>query len=242
MISIQNNPSFEKLSADKGGDFGSASLPGVIATSNVITLESVSNSYKDDRQGFKPHQGIDFTASLKLPCGARDLLVAHLGKAGADLLISDWSGRVSFDNTVMVPKTNQAVLFVDSNNKARNRKYAESGAKTTQEEDFRAAGLEFADDLQATIICATLVGKAKHIGLDISKEASSWKEKQAAAVNQLSEAEFELLSKLRDGEVRSRSGALRVDVTGRLRASGFDGYSFSFCWAFGGGSPAELKN
>jgi len=195
--------------------------------------------YPDNRDDFPPHRAIDFKVTQDRQIQTGDLLEKLLGKDAA-ILRQDWGVRINFDKDA--PSANQAVLFRESNNKARNRAHAKTGDKTTQEEDFKAAGLDFADDTQATIVCATLVRKAKDAGLDISKGASTWKSKQPDALVKLNESEIDLLTKLRDGVVRSRSGALGVGDLGRLRACFFNGAGgFANFWAFGGVSPAESK-
>lgn len=112
----------------------------------------------------------------------------------------------------------EQIKWYSSGIRTRNSDCAEGGAETTQEDDFKGVGLEFADDMQATIVCAILVKKARDAGLDLKEEAYSWEEKQSAAVNLLNESELELLTNLKDGVVRTRSGALDIDDLGCLRA------------------------
>ena len=178
------------------------------------TLTSTKREYKDNRPGFSDHPAVDFHVTLSRPESAREVLKALLGD-DADVLISDWGDRLNLDQ--VAPVTSTVTLFLDSNNKARNRDYANRGDKTTQEEDFKSAGLAFGNDLQATIICAALVNKAK--GSD-----------------KLSAGETDLLSKLRPGGVvRVSSGSLAVWADGRLRSRYTDSDGRSGDWAFGGG-------
>ena len=214
-----------------------ASKYGMAAVSVSSPLESERQNYDDSRSRLDVHPAIDFSVTLDPKIVAADHLRELLGEEDAKVVMSDWGNRIDF--TKNVSGSNKAALFIDSNNKARNRDFAAKGASTTQEEDFKASGLEFADDLQATIICATLVKKAKDAGLDLSEDASSWKNDQPEALSQLNEAELDLLTKLRDGVVRSRSGALDVDDDGRLRANYVNDYGFAHRWAFGGVPSAE---
>lgn len=196
------------------------------STSIASPLESERQNYDDTRSGVAPHPAINFSVAVNSDVVAAAHLRELLGE-DATVLMSDWGNRIDF--TKNVPDSNKATLFKYSNNKN----------PTTQGEDFKASGLEFADDLQATIVCATLVKKAKDAGLDLSKDASSWKENQSEAISQLNEAELDLLTKLRDGLVRSRSGALYVRDFGRLRANDDYDYSYPNLWAFGASPSAE---
>lgn len=198
------------------------------STSIASPLESERQNYDDTRPGVAPHPAINFSVAVNSNVGAAAHLRELLGE-DATVLMSDWGGRIDF--TKNAPDSNKATLLIDSNNKSC----------TTQGEDFKTLGLEFADDLQATIVCATLVKKAKDAGLDLSKDASSWKENQSEAISQLNEAELDLLTKLRDDVVRSRSGALHVDGYGRLRAGYYFDDSYPSYWAFGASPSAESK-
>ena len=213
-------------------------LPPVPSVTTV--LESSSREYSDKRPGFSPHQATDFKASVNPSVNADKFLVESLGQADAKQLMLDWGGRVDF--RIAAPNSNEVTLFHESNNKARNADFAPRGAKTTQVADLKAAGLDFADDLQATIVCAALVKKARDAGLSLIKDASSWRVEQGEALAKLNEAEIDLLTKLRTGAVRTCSGALGVDDDGRLRAFNFFAYDFPCRWAFGGAASAESKS
>jgi hypothetical protein len=196
------------------------------STSIASPLESERQNYDDARPGVAPHPAINFSVAVNSDVVASAHLRELLGE-DATVLMSDWGDRIDF--TKYAPTSNKVTLLIDSNNKDR----------TTQDEDFKASGLEFADDLQATIVCATLVKKAKDAGLDLREVASSWKENQSEAISQLNEAELDLLTKLRDGVVRSRSGALAVDSDGRLRVfNDYDG-GYRNRLAFGASPSAE---
>lgn len=199
-----------------------------ISTSIASPLESERQNYGDTRSGVAPHPAINFSVAVNSDVVAAAHLRELLGE-DATVLMSDWEDQIDF--TTNAPESNKATLLIDSNNKNRQ----------TQGEDFKASGLEFADDLQATIVCATLVKKAKDAGLDLSKGASSWKENQSEAISQLNEAELDLLTKLRNGVVRSRSGALGVYDDGRLRVNRYLGGSYPYRWAFGASPSAESK-
>lgn len=216
-----------------------ASLPTreLTAEQTVILESPIEKEYADSRQGFGPHKAIEFNVTVNSRVMASVLLEELLGNDAA-VLISDWGNHVNFDQQAATD--NKVVLFTKSNNKARNTKYAETGDKTTQQDDFKAAGLQFADDLQATIVCATLVKKAKEVGLDLSKAASTWQSQQWEALGKLHPLEVDLLAKLKDGVVRTSSGALIVSDIGRLRANNYVcGSSNPGCWALGGDALAE---
>jgi len=89
-----------------------------------------------------------------------------------------------------------------------------------------------------------LVKKAENAGLALADSADSWNRDDFVDTGKLKGEEFDLLVKLRDGVVRTRSGALFVDVFGRLRADYFydDDDGHADVWAFGGVvSSAESK-
>jgi hypothetical protein len=152
----------------------------------------------DNRTGFKPHRAYLF---LVVPSKGTVLeeLKNLLGEEAANQLVKDWGSRCDLNQKLEVSKV---ALFLDSNNKARNRKYAALGDVTTQEEDFAATGNEFASDLAVTLLCARIYRKMKD---NVA----------------LSEGEQDLYQKLKDGVIRSCSGALALDDIGRLRALNF---------------------
>ena len=200
-------------------------------------LTAASASYNDTREGFGPHNAIKFAVEQSTKVKLGELLKSLLGKEDAAILMSDWGDRINFNDDA--PSKSEVVLFLDSNNKARNRSNAEEGARTTQEEDFKGAGLAFADDRQAIIVCATAVKRARIAGLDLSKSTSTWAAEQSRALGRLTESEINLLSTLGDGVVRSCSGGLGVHADGRLHASDFSDFSSAGDWAFGGPSRPE---
>ena len=167
--------------------------------------------------------------SLKLPANQPIAFVLSelLGADDAALLIADWRDRgITFNDNA--PSESDATFFPSSNNKTR----------LTQKADFKAAGLRgMADDLQATLICAVLVRKARDAGIDPTKPSKEWNKTAAANLNP---QELGLLIKLRDGLVRTCFGALGVYAGDRLRASDcFDGGGYPRSWALGGSSAAE---
>ena len=199
-------------------------------------LQAAYQEYPDSRTGIAAHPAVCF--DLQLPPGqsVAAFLQEQLGAADVQQLKEDWAARgVNLDYDA--PLRSQAILFLDSNSKARNRQYAPRGAQTTQEEDFKSAALEgFANDVQMTLICAALVKKARDAGIDLTKNSEDW---DVAATGKLKPEELDLLAKLRDGLVRTSSGALGVDDDGRLRAffyyaGGVPGY-----WAAGAAPAAE---
>ena len=96
--------------------------------------------------------------------------------------------------------------------------------------------------MEATLICAALVKKAENAGLALADSADSWDRSDFVDTGKLKGEEFDLLVKLRDGAVRTRSGALFVHAYGRLRADYFSVSAVAFNWAFGGVvSSAESK-
>lgn len=173
----------------------------------------------DSREGFAPHGAYLFSVASSKGTVLAELKTL-LGEEAANRLAMDWDGRCDLNQKL--PAT-QVALFLDSNNKARNRDYADRGDKTTQGEDFEATGHQFAGDLAATLLCARIFKKAQ-------------------GGEPLSEGEQDLYQKLMDGVLRSCSGALDViDDGGRLRARGFSGSRVSFFWALGSPLSPELK-
>ena len=219
-------------SPEKGSDIA---LDKNVASA-ALKLESERRYYQDNRRGFAPHPAIDFTVKEDREISRADLLIDLLGEDAA-VLMSDWGNRIDF--TKNASGSSKVALFIDSNYKARNEDYAEEGAITTQDEDLRRSDLDFADDWEATKICAAVLKKAKNAGLDLSTDASSWKNDQSEAVGKLDDTDLDLLAKLRDGSVRSRSGGLTCVDYGRLRAYGFHGISHGYYWALGGERKIE---
>lgn len=184
----------------------------------VATPEGVYVELKDSREGFDPHKAYLFLVE-KSQGTVRQELETLLGKEDTDLLAEGWGTRCNLDQPL---DATQVALFLASNNKARNRDYAEPGDKTTQEEDFTATVYEFSSDLAATLLCARILAKYR-------------------TGTPLSDAQQDVKSKQEQGVIRSCSGALVVDVVGRLRAYHFDVNGYSDCWAFGSSRSPESK-
>ena len=171
----------------------------------------------DDRKGFAPHRAYLFSVAPSKGT-VLDELKTLLGEAAANQLAKDWEGRCNLDQKL---EATEVALFLDSNNKARNRDYADKDAKTTQEEDLKATGHQFAGDLAATLLCARIYRKVQD-GVP------------------LSEGEQDLYQKLEKRGLRSRSGALAIVGDGRLRNDGFFGGRNSTDWALG--APLSLES
>ena len=188
----------------------------------VGQLQAASQEYPDSRPGVAAHPAVRFDLQLSPGESEAAFLAAELGPEDATQLISDWVVR-GVDLEGNVPEHNSAVLFQDSNNKARNRDSAPRGAKTTQQEDLEGAGLKFfADDREMTNICAKVVGKARR-GESLSAE------------------EQDLYRKLRCGVVSCCSGALYVGGNGRLRANDCNDDGYSGRWAAAAPLASESK-
>jgi hypothetical protein len=198
----------------------------------AAVLQATPTEYPDDRHGVAAYPAIRFDLALSAGQPVAAFLKEQLGEPGAQTLINDWAELgVSIDGNA--PLQNQAILVLDSNNKARARQ-TDRHANTTQEEDLKGAGLRVADDIQATIICAALVRKAIDAGLDRSSTGTWGRSK-------LSEQELDLLTKLRDGAVRTSSGALVVNGRGCLRAAFYSPYDYPSSWVVGA-APLRNKN
>ena len=172
----------------------------------------------DTREGFAPHRAYLFSVAPSKGTVLEELKTL-LGEQAANRLATDWGGRCDLNQKL--PET-QVALFLDSNNKARNRNYADRFDKTTQEEDFQATVHQFAADLAATLLCARIFKKAQ-------------------GSEPLSEGEQDLYQKLKDGVLRSCSGALVIVDDGRLSAFYFGDDGFSYHWALGSPLSPELK-
>ena len=212
-----------------GGDEG-ASVP----ISSPLKCEA--QKYNDTRFLVAPHPALNFSVIEEREISAADLLKELLGEEDADFLIKEL--RHYFDSTKCAPGSNKVAFFLDSDKKARDKKSKGLLERTTQEKDFQASGLEFADDLQAIIVCATLVKKAKDAGLDLTKGLLYWKNDQSEAVSKLNEMELVLLGALSTGAVRSRSLDISIQADGRLHACTHSDLSLDYTWAFGGVSSA----
>lgn len=148
----------------------------------------------------------------------------------------------NFNLNGALPKLSELAYFWNSHDKARNRQYAHSADKTTQQEDFDATGYDFGNDRVAVLFCARLVSRARDLKLDLTKVPDHWANSQAEIFNRFSEGEREILKQLRTGVIRTFSGALILDGDGRLRAPGFfDDAGCSHDRAFGSPPSPESK-
>jgi len=172
----------------------------------------------DNRKGFGTHPAYLFSVEPSKGTVLEEL-TELLGKEAAEQLVTDWGDRCNLNQKL---EATQVALFLDSNYKARNRDYADKGDKTTQEEDFTATKHQFATDLAATLLCARIVKKAQ-------------------GSEPLSEGEQDLYQKLKEGYLRSCSGALGIYDFGRLRTGRFDGDRRPFHWALGSPLSPESK-
>jgi hypothetical protein len=206
-----------ELSAKSAGALEKASeaLP---EPKTPATPTGVRADLPDPREGFAPHRAYLFSVAPSRG-SVMDELKELLGERAAEQLAKDWGDRCDLNQSF---KGGQVSLFLDSNNKARNRDYADRGDKTTQEEDFKATGHQFAGDLAATLLCARIFRKVRD---NLS----------------LSEGEQDLYQKLKDGVLRSCSGALAFDDIARLRARSFHVSWGSNSWALGSPLSPELK-
>lgn len=195
-----------------------STLPSTEAATPMATAAGVYVELPDSRDGFAAHKAFIFSVPPSRGT-VLDELKELLGKDAADQLVKDWGNRCDLNRRL--EKTDVGI-FLDSNNKARNRHYANRNDKTTQLEDFVATGKQFADDLALTLLCARV-----------------WKKFNDR--DSLSEGEKDLYKKLKDGVIRSCSGALDIDGYGRLRAyDSYDG-SGSDGWASSSRRSPELK-
>lgn len=192
----------------------------------ALSLKSERQDYNDTRSGVAAHSAIDFSVVVNRDVAAVTYLRELLG-ADAEGLMSDLRDQIDFRKNV--PGSNKATLVLDSNEKNRE----------TQDQSLKASGLEFADDLQATIVCATLFAKARAAGLPLTEVTSCWKVSYRDAVSKLDEKEIDLLTKLTDGKVRSRSFEFFFNDWGRLRASSARDHGHPNVWGFGASPSAE---
>ena len=195
----------------------------------ALSLKSERQDYKDTRSGVAAHPAIDFSVVVNRDVSAMTYLREFLG-ADAEGLMGALHDKIDFRKNV--PGSNKATLLLDSNEKNREG----------QVQSLKASGLEFADDLQAAIVCATVFRKAIGVGLCLTESTSCWKVSYKDAVSKLDEKEIDLLTKLRDGSVRSRSFDFFFSDWGRLCASSTPSNthpnSFVFCF---GASPSAAQ-
>ena len=190
----------------------------------VTTAATPAGAYvelPDNRKGFGPHRTYLFSMEPSKGTVLEEL-TALLGPKAAKQLAADWGNRCDLNQKL---EATEVALFLDSNNKARDRYIANWGDKTTQEEDFQATVHQFAADLAATLLCARIFKKAQDS-------------------EPLSEGEQDLYQKLKDGVLRSCSGALVIfdDDDGRLRARiFFNVRRSSRLWALGSPLSPELQ-
>lgn len=205
-----------------------AALP--IVLSGGITLVSWAGGYVDSRNLLALQGGLDFTVRVKSPLSPNEFLRQLLGASDAQEILSAWKSKNSLIDAD-APETCRVVLFTNSNNKTLD----------VQKEDLEAANFTLADDLQATIICATVVKKALDLNLDLSSESQLWEGKsaniltelQVAGPDALNDREYYLLSTLHEGVIRTRSGALTLYENGKLRVIFGRDFSHLRDYAFG---------
>ncbi|MCB0334462.1 MAG: hypothetical protein KDD55_13245 [Bdellovibrionales bacterium] len=205
-------------------------------------LEGERERYRDRGEATTAHPAIRFELEFNTEWNGKSALRALLG-TDAGVLLKEWGERVDFDTTI--PPVCQAILFTQSNSKSRDRTFAHPGEVRTQDEDFQHAFSEaindghrfrFADDLQATFVCAAVLSKARSRGglLDQPVEQSLISGRPPKGI---SREEWALLSRLRKGLVRTANGGLRIDEYSRLRATSNEGEGLDSRWAFGQVAP-----
>ena len=194
---------------------------------NILANQAI---YPDSR-GFEDHNAIEFSVAVTHRLTARKLLLELLGSNGV-ITMGHCFGSVDFDKPA--PICSRFVLFLESDNKARNLQYAARNATTSQQDDFTAAGLKFADNLQSLIVCAAIIKKAKVVGLDLSKDPSCWERECPKALKELNALEINLLTKLKTGLLRTSSFGLAINQRGCLRVRNLPNESRSNYWALGG--------
>lgn len=168
------------------------------------------------------------------PCDGTivDELTTRLGDRAASQLVETWRNRDLL--ALMLEKETEIAVFSDSNSMARNEYYDEPGERVTQEEYLKSAGYTFASEAAAIALCARLVEKASKLGVNLKGEPVDWLHSEADKLSQLSEADAALLTRLKLGVMRTRSGALGIDASGHLRAfSYFPEGASTNAWAFG---------
>ncbi|MDC0358197.1 hypothetical protein OAO01_05215 [Oligoflexia bacterium] len=201
-------------------------LPAARLTEEILNnLKTSELIYKDKRWRFNDHIATKCEVTMSETVRASALLKEILG-TDANRVMTDWAkvADISFDGDT--PLKCEAIVFHDSNCKSTCKKARMISGRgrrerSSQEEDFNAARPKlagFADDVEATIVCAALVRKAKDAGLDLRAEAKTWEVDQKVALEKLSAAEIYLLTLLRVNQVRTYSGTLYIDESGRLRA------------------------
>ena len=197
-------------------------LPG---RSEGFAAEGVVTATRCSEPELLAYGAIRFELRLPAGCEVQEVLSELLGAEEGQGLIAEWRSE-GINLSGAVPEMAAAVFFPNSNNKTRRM----------QKADFKRVGLAgFADDVEATLVCAALVQKARDAGIDLRRGSREWQ-----ATDKLSDQELDLLSKLRDGFVRTRSGVLGVVDDGRLRADHcYDG-GLSCFWAAAAPLAQEL--
>ena len=111
------------------------------------------------------HKALILSLTLPGKQSVRAVLTELLGRDQAKQLLKDRCDNTNAKLGRIAPSQNGATFFPKSNRKSRS----------TQDADFKAAGLSgFADDLQATLVCAALVRRARDAGIDLTKPREEW--------------------------------------------------------------------
>lgn len=236
-------------------ELGEASLPK--AERNIVSIETNLYILKSEQRTFTERDyildspstpistsGTVFTVTLKKEHKLGELMKELLGAANGNKLISEFgrgcisSVDVSSHMEYMAPETSQTVLLLDSNNRYKDvpgqRLVKVNGREimepvSSQSKYFQSLGLFFADDLEATIVCAALVNRAKTQGVDFSLKASTWENE---GNTKFTKNELEFLKVLRNGLVRTSRGSLQIADDGWLhRHESRHDMASSFRWA-----------
>ena len=128
-----------------------------------------------------------------------------LGADGLAELQRTWGKNVNFDKAA--PESCELTILADSSNKAPLQLAGQKIEASTQQKELHDCGLEFANPAEATLICATVVAKAKQAGFDLKLSAGELYDNLSADSRTLSKAEVSLLKILKEGSITTKPTA-----------------------------------
>jgi hypothetical protein len=155
---------------------------------------------------------IDYTVFVRNKIKVSDYLVEILGDNATILMSPEDCG---FDFNSYVPQVNKVSLHLFMNCMSR----------PVQDQNLKEKGLEFADPLQALIVCAVVIKKAKDAGIDFTKSLYTLETEQKESFNSLDPNERQLVHKLYWSTLRTAANAVLIGRGGHIWISSDVGYN-----------------
>lgn len=219
-------------------------------------LSATRVEFPDSRPGVPPHRAILFSVRIdsglsgnfdsvvgrlswdredgeRIKSGIRQYPLPWAREQASDVNLSKEQIDKAINERLKVPEVCEVALFLDSSGKRKFPEDPPGPSDDSQEADLLASGVDFADEVSASIVCLALVRKARIAGIDLTRHLEL---QDPNALACLSQPELQLLEFLLEGSVRCRTLALQLD-SGQLCLNGFYPGPGGNCPAFAG--PAQ---